>query len=71
MPAGLTNEFAQDSMKQSQWAAFTRKLGKGNAAPSLSVVVTKLREFAWPLLVGQVLSNSDSIQWKSRGPWHA
>lgn len=71
MPAGLTNEFAQDSMKQIQWAAFTRKLGKGNAAPALSVVVTKLREFVWPLLVVQVLSNSDFMQWKPHGPWHA
>jgi len=71
MPTGLTNEFAQDSMKQIQWAAFTRKLGKGNAAPSLSVVVTKLQEFVWPLLVVHDLSNSNFMQWNPHGPWHA
>ena len=43
VPFGLTDAFATDAQKQSQWAAFLRR--KRLAAPALAAVVAELRAF--------------------------
>ena len=43
VPFGLTDAFATDAQKQSQWAAFLRR--NRLAAPALAAVVAELRAF--------------------------
>ncbi len=53
VPVGLSDEFANDPLKEKQWNAFLRK---NSIAPKpLSEVVTDLRDFLMPVLalVGQ------------------
>jgi hypothetical protein len=48
VPVGLSDEFANDSLKEKQWNAFLRK---NSIAPKpLSEVVTDLRDFLMPVL---------------------
>ena len=48
VPIGLSDEFANDSLKEKQWNAFLRK---NSIAPKpLTEVVTDLRDFLMPVL---------------------
>ena len=48
-PLALTQAFAQDKDKQTQWQAFLRK--NDLAAPPLAEVIQTLHDFLWPLLL--------------------
>lgn len=48
-PLALTQAFAQDKDKQTQWQAFLRK--NDLAAPPLEEIIRTLHDFLWPLLV--------------------
>jgi len=48
-PLALTQAFAQDKDKQTQWQAFLRK--NGLAAPPLAEIIQTLHDFLWPLLM--------------------
>jgi hypothetical protein len=56
LPIGLSDEFATDRIKQSQWQAFLRKAG-GEPELDLAEVVAALRAWLWPVLqeAGQAL----------------
>ena len=43
LPLGLTNEFARDAQKNTQWMGFLRK--NRLVAPELEIVVTEIRAF--------------------------
>jgi len=51
LPIGLSDAFASDEGKRTQWRAFLRKSG-GESASGLDEVVRDLREWLWPLLKG-------------------
>jgi hypothetical protein len=48
-PVGLSEEFAADAVKQTQWRAFLRKAG-GEPDLELGAVVAALRSWLWPIL---------------------
>lgn len=50
IPIGLSDEFATDSVKQTQWKAFTRRSIPAGSAGSLPSVVSSLRAFLVPIL---------------------
>ena len=68
VPFALTDEFGSDSQKQTQWAAFMRRV-PGSDRPAFSEVVEQLRGFLWPVLraasEGQVWPRT----WAPGGPW--
>jgi len=68
LPIALTDEFAQDRGKQTQWRAF---VGKGKllvAAPPLSDVIATLRGFLWPVTEALKLPGPFAKKWQ-RGTW--
>lgn len=50
LPLGLTDEFALDAAKKTQWQAFKRKSSAVDAPDELSVVLEIVRPFLWPLI---------------------
>lgn len=67
VPFGLSDGFAQDTQKQTQWQAF---LGKNNVeAQSLEDVVAKLRDFLLPAIVAATSDTQYSRHWQDGGPW--
>lgn len=69
IPTALTDQFAADPGKQTQWTAFLRRSALADAPSDLSEVVHDLRTFVLePVQVaseGQVFAKS----WKPGGPW--
>lgn len=49
MPAGLSDDFAADSAKVTQWSAFLRRIGREDDG-SLAACVEEVRRFAGPVL---------------------
>lgn len=69
LPLALTDEFGRDKVKAVQWAAFIRKSGLEQAAPSLVEVLARLREFLQRPLqtsLGEALCPG---HWPPSGPW--
>lgn len=67
-PVGLSDAFAGDPAKQTQWNAFVRK-NKLNAPDLLSVVAT-LRHFLLPVLDASSKGENFNQRWLAKGPWH-
>lgn len=67
IPFGLTDDFARDTQKQTQWQAF---LGKNRLqALELAVIVAALRDFLLPPVAA---ANADTYfpkLWPAGGPW--
>ncbi|SEI01998.1 nucleotidyl transferase AbiEii/AbiGii toxin family protein [Pseudomonas asplenii] len=66
-PFGLTEGFANDQQKQTQWQAFLRK-NKLDAL-SLQEVITKLKNFLIPVLDAAHNNMLFEQQWVKDGPW--
>lgn len=69
VPFGLSDAFAQDQQKQTQWAAFLRK--NALAERQLPEVVAGLREFLSPALNAHREGDAFSLTWRAGGPWSA
>ena len=69
-PVGLTQVFADDKQKQSQWKAFVRQSGSEEAQSlTLSEVVMFLGEFLLPVLKEARLGCGGKGTWSQGGPW--
>lgn len=68
-PIGLTDEFALDAKKQTQWQAFARK--NRLDAPSLECVVKALGEFLTPVQHAIYEKTPFPALWLAGGPWSA
>ena len=66
-PIGLTDTFAEDSQKRTQWQAFLRK--NGIESVSLGEVVAVLAGFLLPVADAVFQGESFSREWKAGGPW--
>ncbi len=66
-PIGLTDTFAKDSQKQTQWQAFLRK--NGIESVSFGEVVAVLAAFLLPVADAVFQGESFSHEWKAGGPW--
>lgn len=68
-PTALTDEFANDRAKQTQWAAFLKGSGLTDAPPSLSGVVHDLRTFLLEPLQAASERQAFPKSWKPGGSW--
>ena len=67
IPFGLTDEFAQDTQKQTQWQAF---LGKNRLeALELEMIMAALRDFLLPPIAAANADNRFPQFWSAGGPW--
>ena len=67
VPFGLTDEFAQDTQKQTQWQAF---LGKNRLeALELEMIMAALRDFLLPPIAAANADNRFPQFWPAGGPW--
>lgn len=66
-PIGLTDSFAEDSQKQTQWQAFLRK--NRIESVSLGEVVAVLSGFLLPVANAIFQGERFSHDWKAGGPW--
>ena len=67
-PMALTAEFLEDHSKQTQWAAFGRRLGL-RGLPPLTLVGEQIADFLMPVLSTARAENSASRTWTPGGPW--
>lgn len=69
-PIGLTDAFAKDAQKQTQWKAFLRQsVGAENQGLSLAEVVAFLAEFLLPVLRAVSTETALERMWSPGGPW--
>lgn len=67
IPFGLTDGFAQDAQKQSQWQGFLRK--NRLEALRLNDVVASLRDFLLPVIAAASADADYPQYWPAGGPW--
>ena len=69
LPVGLSDEFASDAAKRTQWAAFIRRTPLRIAEGDLGVVVTGIRGLLMPPVTAVTSGNSFDRRWPKGGPW--
>ena len=65
----LTEEFAADRMKKSQWKAFHARIGFAEPTIGLSSVIEEIRCFVLPLLLSAREEQPIAATWPQGGPW--
>jgi hypothetical protein len=70
-PTALTEQFATDSAKMTQWQAFVRKSRLDQAPAELKVVVEALAMFLTPIVESLVDGAAFDLKWNPPGPWAA
>jgi len=71
MPTGLSDEFANDEYKITQWTAFLARSQLEGAGISLVQVINELRTFLMPVLDAAANSRDFADSWANGGPWAA
>lgn len=66
LPIGLTKEYFQDAMKQSQWAAFIRKVSPLRKPASLQEAVERIASFLHPFLC---VGEAAPVKWEAGKRW--
>lgn len=69
LPAGLSDSFGQDGVKQGQWNAFRRNLGGASPAIDLPEVIGTMRGFLWPVLNAASSSGNFDDRWDPNRGW--
>ncbi len=69
VPTALTDEFAADPIKQTQWTAFLRRSGLTDAPTDLASVIQDLRAFLAEPLRAAAHRGTLAKAWKPGGPW--
>ena len=71
VPPGLSDEFAADRQRQTQWAAFLRRTHAANPRDAdFRTVVGQVREFLVPPLLAAGQTQAFTGTWAKGGPWH-
>jgi len=68
-PLGLSDEFALDPTKVTQWKAFRSKGGFKAPPPELPEIVSMVRGFLLPPLMAAATGKSFAASWLPGGPW--
>lgn len=68
-PFGLSEAFATDPAKQTQWLAFLRRTEIALAPEPLSELIPAIREFLMPVLRAAAEGLAPPGHWPSSGPW--
>jgi len=69
VPTALSDEFAADRIKQTQWTAFLKRNALADAPADLPSVVHDLRKFLFEPLQAAHANETLSKSWKPGGPW--
>jgi hypothetical protein len=67
-PTALTDDFAADAGKQTQWRAFLRRSRLGRDL-ELAAVISGLRVFLLPPIEALAAGRPFELDWPARGPW--
>jgi hypothetical protein len=67
-PVALTDDFAADSDKRTQWRAFVRRAGIADEPPDLATIIRDLRQFALPPLLAAAGGLQFHRSW-NQGAW--
>jgi len=70
-PSGLSDEFAQDKVKQTQWRAFWKKAVRRAPMPELPEVVASISSFLMPAVTSARPPAKFACKWPAGGPWRA
>jgi predicted nucleotidyltransferase component of viral defense system len=70
-PVALTREFARDTSKQTQWAAFVRRGRLVTETPELESIIALLHSFLWPVNEAVVADRIFEMRWNAAGPWRS
>ena len=68
-PLALTQAFASDAMKQTQWKAFLRKNALSADDLTLTVVIAALHDFLMPPTLADAHDPNFKAAWPAGGPW--
>jgi hypothetical protein len=68
-PRGLSDEFASDPEKVTQWRSFLSRTGLHNVTAGLGQVAHELQAFLMPLIDAATKDQAFNLQWKDGGPW--
>jgi hypothetical protein len=68
-PVGLSDDFAADAVKVTQWTAFLRRARLRKEAPPLDQLVNALRAFLMPVLHPALQPAAFGMMWPPGGPW--
>ncbi len=68
-PLALTDEFAEDPTKQTQWKAFLHRGGLKTSAGTLREVIEVLNDFLWPPTSAVATERPFEAAWQPPGPW--
>jgi hypothetical protein len=68
-PLGLSDEFALDPTKVTQWKAFRSKEGFKSPPPELPEIVSMVCGFLLPPLMAAATGKSFAASWLPGGPW--
>lgn len=68
-PAALREQFAEDSVKQTQWEGFLNRSGLSDAPMNLLTVIETLNTFLTPLLSAAEGGGGYNQVWRDGGPW--
>jgi predicted nucleotidyltransferase component of viral defense system len=71
VPLALSDKFAEDPLKISQWAGFLRKSALRDQGTSLAEVITLLGDFLLPPLRAVREGESFTQHWTKTGKWEA
>jgi hypothetical protein len=69
MPTALSPDFCADASKRRQWEAFTKRGKLRVAEQNLSVVVTLVRDFLWPVATATANQKIFEGHWPKGGGW--
>jgi predicted nucleotidyltransferase component of viral defense system len=69
IPLALSDEFAMDRNKATQWKAFLKRSGLDNAEKEFSRVIDELRNFLLPPLFASAQVDIFKKSWTAGGPW--
>tara|TARA_R110002096_G_scaffold362410_3_gene555537 strand:- start:4183 stop:5121 length:939 start_codon:yes stop_codon:yes gene_type:complete len=69
IPTGLSDEFATDEQKLTQWTAFLTRSHLAESDMRLRQVVDELRNFLLPVLAAAENGREFEHRWRNGGPW--
>jgi len=69
VPLALTDEFAQDHLKQSQWEAFLRRGQVPDRDIPLADVISGIRDLVMPPTLSLARGKAFELHWPPGGPW--
>lgn len=68
-PIFLTDSFAGDPTKTTQWRAFLRRSGLTGTPPDFRKIIEEVRAFLWPLVSAIAAGRGFQMHWPRGGDW--